>query len=384
MNGLLLPTGSKQPLRGDTSNLSISPPAQLKVENSTFSPNHVKVENLSPPSPRVPTTTGFAGIVGSSRPSVKSPQSRTSFPTTTSVPSGIRNSSVSNGAASLAFIPRTSRNSAAVQKPIHLCSEFELEQRLDRNERILSTLEATPTPTKDRLRAETEILRDAIRSLRAMREVNDGITTVQLSDPSKEAELESALLGLSVHEASNLGTSPPLEVFGWSRDTVAVKKKLAQSSGAYQPGRKVQAMGFEQSIAIQNAAILAERERERRMEESRLKSAAAPRDKASLGVPSGAAHRLGRKSISSYSGSMRKFSSPHSVSPPKALRAGGPLARNLDSGPEHDAALEGGDRNQDNAALHDMPDDEEDEDPHPGPRHKDEGFSFGRLDDEDP
>lgn len=378
MNGLLLPTGSKQPLRGDTSTLSVSPPAQLKVETSTFSPSHAKVENVSPTSGG-PTTNGFTR-----RPSLKSPQSHASISTTNSVRSGVRSSSASNGAASLAFIPRTSRNSAAVQKPIYLCSEFELEQRLDRNERILSTLESSQTPTRDRLRAETEIIRDAIRSFRAMRQVNDGITTVQLNDPSNEAELESALLGLSVQEASNLGTSPPAEAFGWSRDTIAVKKRLAQTSGAYQPGRKVQAMGYEQSLAIQNAALLAERERERRSEESRLKSAAAPRDKASLGVPSGAAHKLGRKSISSCSGSMRKFSSPHSVSPPKALRAGGPFARNLDAGPEHDAALEGRDSDQDDTVLYDMPDEDEDEDAHPGPRHEDQGFSFGRLDEEDP
>ncbi|SPO20224.1 uncharacterized protein UTRI_00621_B [Ustilago trichophora] len=380
MNGLLLPTGSKQPLRGDAS-LSISPPSPLKVENPHFT-SHVKAEIPSPTSTG-PTSYGFGSIASSSRPSLTSPQSHTSVSTTSSVRSGLR-SSASNGAASLAFIPRSSRNSAVVQKPIHLCSEFELEQRLDRNERILSTLEATQTPTKDRLRAETEAIRDAILSLRAMRDVNEGISTVQLNDPSKEAELESALLGLSVKEASHLGTSPPSDAFGWSRDTVAVKKRLAQSSGAYLPGRKVQTMGYEQSLAIQSAALLAERERERRTEESRLKTTGAPRDKPSLGVPSGAAHKLGRKSISSCSGSMRKYSAPHSVSPPKSMRAGGPFARNLDHGPEHDAALEGGDSDQDDAGLYDMPDEEEEEDPHPDPRHEDEGFSFGGLDEEDP
>ena len=115
-------------------------------------------------------------------------------------------------------------------------------------------------------------------------------------------------------------------------------------------------------------------------QESRLKGTAASRDKASLGVPSGAAHKLGRKSISSSSGSMRKFSAPRSASPPKSLRAGGPFARNLDAGPEHDAELEGGDSDQDDAALYDLPDEEVEEDPHPGPRHED--FSFG-LEEED-
>uniref|UniRef100_V5EMY4 Uncharacterized protein n=2 Tax=Kalmanozyma brasiliensis (strain GHG001) TaxID=1365824 RepID=V5EMY4_KALBG len=262
-----------------------------------------------------------------------------------------------------------------------MCSEFELEQRLDRNERLLSALETTQTPTKDRLRAETDAIRDAILSIRAMRDVNDGVSSVQLVDPSKEAELESALLGLSVGEASALGTSPMNEAFGWSRDTVAVKKKLAQSSGAYLPGRRVQAIGYEQSLAIQSAALQAERDRERRFEEPRMKAAAAPREKPSLGVPSGAAHRLGRKSISSCSGSMRKNSASHSVSPPKTMRAGGPFARNADQGPEHDAALEGGDSDQDDAGLYDMPDEEEEEDPHPGPRHEDEDFGFGRFDD---
>ena len=66
------------------------------------------------------------------------------------------------------------------------------------------------------------------------------------------------------------------------------------------------------------------------------------------------------------------------------MRAGGPFARNLDSGPEHDAALEGGDSDQDNAGFYHLPDEEDEDDPHPGPRHEDEGFSFGRLDDEDP
>lgn len=383
MNGLLLPTGSKQPLRGDTS-LSISPPAQLKVESPTLS-SHVKTE-IPFPTSTGPASHGYGNFASSSRPSLKSPQSHTSVSTSTSGRSGLRSQSASNGAAALAFIPKTSRNSTAVQKPIHLCSEFELEQRLDRNERILSTLESSAqTPTKQRLRSETEAIRDAILSLRALRDVNDGISSVQLQDPSKEAELESALLGLSVQEASALGTSPPSDAFGWSRDTIAVKKRLAQSSGAYHPGRKVQAMGYEQSLAIQSAALLAERERERRTEESRIKSSAAPRDKPSLGVPSGAAHKLGRKSISSCSGSMRKYSAPHSVSPPKSMRGGGPFARNLDAGPEHDAALEGGDSDQDDADLYDMPDDEdEEEDPHPGPRHEDECFSFGRLDDEDP
>ena len=380
MNGLLLPTGSKQPLRGDTS-LSISPPTQLKAEDPHFV-GHVKTE-ISSPTSTGPASHGF----GSSRPSLKSPQSHTSVSSTTgSVQSGLRSPSTPQSAAALAFVPRTARNSAAVQKPIHQCSEFELEQRLDRNERILSALEATQTPTKDRIRLETEAIRDAILTLRAMRQVHDGISSVQLQDPSKEAELESALLGLSVKEApSQLGTSPPADAFGWSRDTVAVKKKLAQSSGAYHPGRKVQAMGFEQSLAIQSAALLAERERERRTEESRLKGQGAPRDKPSLGVPSGAAHKLGRKSISSCSGSMRKFSAPHSVSPPKSMRAGGPFARNLDPGPEHDAALEGGDSDDDDIGLYNLPDEDQDEeDPHPGPRHDDEGFSFGRLDDEDP
>ncbi|CDU24165.1 uncharacterized protein SPSC_02794 [Sporisorium scitamineum] len=382
MNGLFLPTGSKQPLRGDTSLRISSPPALVKPESPGFS-SHVKIETTSPT-----LTSPSSHRLGSSP--GKSSALHTRGPTHSHIAAnGLRSPSLSsNGsaaAASLAFIPRTSRNSAAVQKPIHLCSEFELEQRLDRNERILSTLEATQTPTKERLRAETEAIRDAILSLRAMRDVNEGISSVQLQDPSKEAELESALLGLSVKEASNLDTSPPSDSFGWSRDTVAVKKKLAQSSGAYLPGRKVQAIGYEQSLAIQSAALLAERERERRTEEARIKSPAVAREKPSLGVPSGAAHKLGRKSISSCSGSMRKHSASHSVSPPKSIRAGGPFARNLDPGPEHDAALEGGDSDQDEAGYYGMPeDDEDDEDPHPGPRHEDEGFSFGRLDEDDP
>lgn len=376
MNGLVLPTGSKQPLRGDTAQ-PVSPPPHVKVEP------HAKTESLSPTSIGS-APYGFGSLASSSRPSLTSPSSHTSASTSTGHDrAGFRSPSSSrSAAASLAFIPKTSRNSNAVQKPIHLCSEFELEQRLDRNERILSTLETTQTPTKDRLRAETDAIRDAILSIRAMRNVNDGISSVQLDDPSKEAELESALLGLSVGEASALGTSPTTEAFGWSRDTVAVKKKLAQSSGAYLPGRRVQAIGYEQSLAIQSAALQAERDRERRFEEPRIKSAAAPRDKASLSVPSGAAHRLGRKSISSCSGSMRKNSASHSVSPPKAMRAGGPFARNLDQGPEHDAALEGGDSDQDDAGLYDLPDEEEEgEDPHPGPRHEDEDFGFGRFDD---
>lgn len=261
-----------------------------------------------------------------------------------------------------------------------MCSEFELEQRLDRNQRILSTLEGTQSPTKARLHSETEVIRDAIRSFRALRDVNQGIFSVQINEPSKEAQLESALRDLSVNEASVLGTSPPSEAFGWSRDTVAVKKQLALSSGAYLPGRKVQAMGYEQSLAIQSAALLAERERERRTEELRLKSTATARDKTSLGVPSGAAHKLGRKSISSCSGSMRKFLGPHSTSPPKSLRAGGPFARDLDRGSEHDADLETDDSDQDVTALEELPEDEVEEDPHPGPRHED--FSFG-LDEED-
>lgn len=375
MNGLLLPAGSKQPVRCDTA-LSISPPAHVKAEE------HIKTEPYSPTSLGT-TSYGSGDHASSSRPSQTPSASHKSAPAATSHGrAGLRSPSSSRGpAAALAFIPRTSRNSNAVQKPIHLCSEFELEQRLDRNERILSALETTQTPTKDRLRVETEAIRDRIRSLRAMREVNDGISSVQLGDPSKEAELESALLSLSVQEASALGTSPTTEAFGWSRDTVAVKKKLAQSSGAYLPGRKVQALGYEQSLAIQSAALQAERDRERRFEEPRIKSPAASRDKTSLGVPSGAAHRMGRKSISSCSGSMRKYSASHSVSPPKAMRAGGPFARNLDQGPEHDAALEGGDSDQDEVGLYDMPDEEEEEDPHPGPRHEDEDFGFGRFDD---
>ncbi|TKY90772.1 hypothetical protein EX895_000770 [Sporisorium graminicola] len=382
MNGLLLPTGSKQPLRGDASLHNSSPPSLVKPESPGFS-SHVKTETLSP-TLTLPSSHRFGSSPGKS-----SASNMRGSAVASSGGNGLRSPSLSsNGsgaAASLAFIPRTSRNSAAVQKPIHLCSEFELEQRLDRNERILSTLEATQTPTVERIRSETEAIRDAILSLRAMRDVNEGISSVQLQDPSKEAELESALLGLSVKENSHLGTSPPFDSFGWSRDTVAVKKKLAQSSGAYHPGRKVQAMSYEQSLAIQTAALLAERERERRTEEARIKSPAVARDKPSLGVPSGAAHKLGRKSISSCSGSMRKHSTSHSVSPPKAIRAGGPFARNLDQGPEHDAALEGGDSDQDDAGYFGMAsDDEEEENPHPGPRHEDEGFSFGRLDEDDP
>lgn len=382
MSGLLLPTGSKQPLRGDTA-LSLSPPSHTKVESPD--PSGLIKREIPSPNSAAPASYGFGSNGRGSRPSMTSPPTHTSVSTTSSGRSGHHVFSAPNGAAALAFIPRTARNSATVQKPISQCSEFELEQRLDRNERILSTLDAVQTPTKDRLRSETEAIRNAILSLRAMRDVNDGISSVQLIDPSKEAELESALLGLSFKEASELGTSPSSEAFGWSRDTVAVKKRLAQSSGAYHPGRKVQAMGYEQSLAIQTAALLAERERERRTEESRLKGAASPREKP-LGVPSGAAHKLGRKSISSCSGSMRKHSTPHSVSPPKSMRAGGPFARNIDPGPEHDAGMEGGDSDQDNVDLYNMPEEEdEDEDPDPGPRHEDEdeGFSFGRLDEED-
>ncbi|KAJ9476634.1 hypothetical protein PHBOTO_000292 [Pseudozyma hubeiensis] len=374
MNGLVLPIGSKQPLRGDASHHA-APLSPVKVESPGLS-YHIKTEGSSP------TQRAFGSAPNVSRASLTSPTSHSSVSSVGGSRRNLRSgSSTSNNtsAAALAFIPKSSRNSAAVQKPIHLCSEFELEQRLDRNERILSTLEATQSPTKDRVRLETEAIRDVILSLRAMRDVSDGISSVDLKDPTKEAELESALLGLSVKDAAHLGTSPPSDAFGWSRDTVAVKKKLAQSSGAYHPGRKVQAMGYEQSLAIQSAALLAERERER------LKSTPAPRERPSLGVPSGAAHRLGRKSISSCSGSMRKNSSSHSISPPKATRAGGPLARNLDRGPEHDAALEGGESDQDDAGLYDLPDDEEDdEDIHPGPRHEDDGFSFGQLDQEDP
>lgn len=383
MNGLILPTGSQQPLRGDTS-LSISPPTQLKAE-APYSPHNVKPEFPSPVSTET-SYYGYASNTSGSRQPVTPSQSRTSESSVGTTQSGRRGSAAASGAASLAFIPRSSRNSAAVQKPIHLCSEFELEQRLDRNERILSTLESAQTPTKDRLRAESQVIRDAIRNLRAMRDVNDAISSVQLNDPSKEAELESALLTLSVQEASHFGTSPPSEAFGWTRDTVGVKKRLAQASGAYHPGRKVQAMGYEQSLAIQSAALLAERERERKFEDARVKSPAATRERPSLSVPAGAAHKLGRKSISSCSGSMRKSSSSHSVSPPKPLRAGGPFARNLDYGPDHDAELEGGDSDQD--LFYNVPDDdgeeEEEEHSHPGPRHEDGGFSFGRLDDDDP
>ena len=367
MNGLLLPSGSKQPLRGDAA-LSVASPIQLKAEESSSLP-HTKAEVPSPTS-TAPVSHGLESVAGSSRSHLTSSQSRPGVSAAGGGRSGPRGSSASSSAAALAFIPKTARNSAAVQKPVHLCSEFELEQRLDRNERILSTLEATKSPTKDRLRAETELIRDAIRSIRAMRDVNDGISTVKLDNPSNEAELESALLGLTVKESSQLGTSPPTESFGWSRDTVGVKKRLAQSSGTYHPGRKVQAMSYEQSLAIQSAALLAERERERRIEDSRLKSTTNPRDK------------LARKSISSCSSSMRKFSKSHSVSPPKS-RAAGPFARNMDLGPEHDAELEGGDSDQDDAGFYDLPGDEEDEDPHPGPRHEDEGFGFDHLGDED-
>lgn len=383
MNGLLLPTGSKQPLRGDTS-LHATPHSPVKVESPILT-SHVKTE-IHSPTASAPVPHDFCSITASLRPSLTSPLLQTSaFITTSAAQDGLGSfSSTSSGtaaaaAAALAFIPRTSRNSAAVQKPIHLCSEFELEQRLDRNERILSTLQATQSPTKDRLRSETEAIRDAILSHRAMRDVNDGVSSVQLNNPTKQAELESALLGLSVKDASQLGTSPPSEAFGWSRDTVAVKKKLAQSSGAYHPGRKVQTMGYEQSLAIQSAALLAERERER------LKSVPPPREKPSLGVPSGAAHRLGRKSISSCSRSMRKSSASHSISPPSALRAGGPFARHLDQAPEYDAALDGCDSDQDDAGLFGMPEDEEDGDEqHSGPRHEDDNFSFGCLDQDDP
>lgn len=378
MNGLVLPTGSKQPLRGDAS-LSISPPAQLKQEGFPLRPV-VKSEASSPVSPAVASFDVRATADDAHR-RLPSPQSRGPANPLTTRWTAHPPSSAPSSAAAFAFIPKTARNSASVQKPIHQCSEFELEQRLDRNQRILSALEATQSPTKERLSVEAEAIRDAIRSLRAMRDVNEAISSVQLNDPSKQADLESALLGLSVKEEDYLGTSPPAEAFGWTRDTLAVKKRLAQASGAFLPGRKVQAMGFEQSLAIQSAALLAERERERRTDELRAKPMPASREKSSWGVPSGAAHRLGRKSISSCSGSMRKHSMSGSASPPKAQRAGGPFARHADTA-EHEAS----ESDTEDVGLYAAADDDDDaeEDPHPGPRHEDEGFSFGRIEEEYP
>ncbi len=165
-------------------------------------------------------------------------------------------------------------------------------------------------------------------------------------------------------EEDYLGTSPPAEAFGWTRDTLAVKKRLAQASGAFLPGRKVQAMGFEQSLAIQSAALLAERERERRTDELRAKPMPASREKSSLGVPSGAAHRLGRKSISSCSGSMRKHSMSGSASPPKAQRAGGPFARHADT-----AELEASESDTEDVDLYAANDDDDDAEVDPIPAH---------------
>lgn len=224
---------------------------------------------------------------------------------------------------------------------------------LDRNERILATLSQSQAPIKLRLTRETETLRDAIRSVRAVREMDTGISAVQISNVPNQNELETALGGLSVSDHKHLyGVSPPAEGFGWTRDTLAVKKKLAQDSATYQPGRKVQAMSYEQSLSIQTAALVAEMERERKAEEHRLKAIAIVREKSSLGVPSGAAHRQGRKSISSCSGSMRKSSTSLSTSPSKEARAEGILASHVEqaSEPHEDAQLEGGDSDQDNAA----------------------------------
>ncbi|PWY98790.1 hypothetical protein BCV70DRAFT_27768 [Testicularia cyperi] len=356
MNGLLLPCGPRTPVRGDSHGVSAtSPPLAAKQESDQHAP--IKHDDHSRFNPDRPLK-GDDSIAGEPRRASASLRSNSGFSHGTGPGVGPN----LTAAASLAFIPRSSRSSTGLRKPIHQCSEFDLEQMLDRNERILTALQHTHTPTKERLLEETETIRAAIRSIRAVRDVGSGILGVKLEEPTAEAELETALLGLNVKEEASLaGTSPPADSFGWSRDTVAVKKKLAQDSATFSPGRKVQSISYEHSLAIQTAALVAEMERERKGEEQRSKAGNSSRDKAGRGgVPSGAAHRLGRKSISSCSGSMRRFSGAHSTSPPKVSRAAGPLARatassadarNLDHGLDRDAELEGGDSDQDDAAA---------------------------------
>ena len=64
-------------------------------------------------------------------------------------------------------------------------------------------------------------------------------------------------------------------------------------------------MSYEQSVALQTAALLAEMERERRADEVR---ASAIKERSSNGLPSGSAHRQGRKAASSANLAHRRAS----------------------------------------------------------------------------
>ncbi|KAN0061971.1 hypothetical protein ACQY0O_005966 [Thecaphora frezii] len=310
MNGLMLPTGSKPPTTGDTG-------AHLGVPGRSASTSPGTAASVLLATTHLPSPQACRMSVSPPKASAKS-------------------------AASLAFIPRTSRTSTVVRKPLSRCSEFELADMLDRNQRILATplpslephlspssaARTPPTRARERLRRETDDIRRELLAKRGLRQIRDDMSRWQIDDakasdprsasPTSKEALAEAMQRLSVQASAPSGSASARSIEGqrslsdslaWQRDTLAVKRRLAQETQNAIPGSRVQQLSYEQSLALQSAALVAERERERRAEEAAAAAsvgASASRDRTHNGLPAGPAHRLGRKSISSGSNAVRK------------------------------------------------------------------------------
>ncbi|EPQ26452.1 uncharacterized protein PFL1_06100 [Pseudozyma flocculosa PF-1] len=319
MNGLMLPTGSKPPLTGDTATsdrgLATSPSAQVKPE------------------------IGFgAAAPGQPSPSAHPAPHRklsASPPHSGRIVSGGGAGAGARSAASLAFIPRTFRSSAGIRKPLSRCSEFELADMLDRNERILSTpLPTVPaqepaTPAaharreaqsraRERLRKETDDIRRELLAKRGVRQIQEDMSqwhvdgraagamskealAAAMGKLSVRADRPSASSDLACSSSSNDGGHVACnDSLAWQRDTVGVKKRLAEEVPTFHGLR------LQETLALESAALVAEMDRERRAEE--VRSTNGRERTVANSLPAGPAHRLGRKSVSSASNTFRRGS----------------------------------------------------------------------------
>lgn len=137
-----------------------------------------------------------------------------------SQPSPIR---TSRSATAAAFIPRTSRNSAGVRKPLSRCTEGELSNMLDRNERLLADPDVArrlPASAQGQLRADTEAYRSQLQELRSIREISNGVRGVALKSDQKE--MDEAMRDMRLRESSP-GRRPSR-----GEDTLAIKRRLRE------------------------------------------------------------------------------------------------------------------------------------------------------------
>ncbi|PWN46577.1 hypothetical protein IE53DRAFT_382776 [Violaceomyces palustris] len=286
MNGLILPVGSDPPHRSPpspSSPVDPFPPVSVKQEGrqeQRVAFTHPSDQQLSAPSTFPHQTNSTTGPP----PPLRSP--------TTAHP------------ASLAFIPRTSRTSAGIRKPLNQYKEFELVDLLATHEAALKsqTNPSRNSPTapllQARIQAEAEKrqrllkradeIRNELETRRNVRHLGHGLGRWRLQDssdpPGAKRDLSDQMSRLTVGVAagssaccsSSSSSSPAAAAvpgehlsYGYDNDTLSVKKQLVEESSVHNPKHRVQQLSYAHSVALQSAALAAEMELEKKAEASR-------------------------------------------------------------------------------------------------------------------